>query len=235
MQLTSSELNPNTRGHSEEAFVAGGVWDQNQGRRQTRLFAEYFHRHVKVPFSGPFTVLDVGCGLGDALPVWHEHYPEARLSGCDVAQSAVDRCAEAYGSIATFFRASFEEIRGSWDVIFCSNTLEHFEQNVEIAQALLGLCKILYVMTPYMETRNGQPLRPAPGQFHVATLTRSTFSSLESSGMASIETQVIRTPGAWGVDWKHELLWVARRALGRGKDRPPRQIIYTFRNRSAAT
>lgn len=229
MRLILSDKNPNSRGHHEVAYTPGGVWDQNQGRRQTRLFAEYFHRHVKVPLSGTFTVLDVGCGLGDALPVWHQHCPEARLYGCDVAQSAVDRCTESYGKIASFFRASFEEIQGNWDVIFCSNTLEHFEQHVEIAQLLLGMCKILYVMTPYRETRNGQPLTPSTGQFHVVTLDESSFSALERSGMATIETKVIRAPGAWSVSWKHEVLWYARRMLGRGKDRPPRQIIYTIR------
>jgi SAM-dependent methyltransferase len=228
MQLTISDKNPNTRNHHEEAYVPGGVWDQNQGRKQTLLFTEYFHRHVKVPFSGAFTVLDVGCGLGDGIPVWHKHYPEARLSGCDVAQSAVDRCTESFGSMATFFRASFEEIRGSWDVIFCSNTLEHFEQYVEIAELLLGSCKVLYVMTPYLETRNGQPLKPTPGQFHVVTLDKSSFSALERSGLASVSTRVIRAPGAWSVSRTSELLWLARRALGRGKDRPPRQIIYSI-------
>ncbi|HEV3278979.1 MAG TPA: class I SAM-dependent methyltransferase [Terriglobia bacterium] len=234
MHLTISGENPNTRAHHEQAYTPGGVWDQNQGRRQTRLFAEYFHRHVKVPFSGAFTVLDVGCGLGDAVPVWHEQYPEARLSGCDVAQSAIDRCVESYGTIATFFRASFEEIGGNWDVIFCSNTLEHFEQYVEIAQLLLSHCRILYVMTPYRETRNGQRLTPTPGQFHVVTLDKSSFSALERSGVASIETKVVRAVGAWSPDWKTELRWHARWALGRTKDRPGRQIIYTMKNRVTA-
>lgn len=230
MELTLSGKNPNSREHHERAYAPGGVWDQNQGRRQTRLFAEYFHRHIKVPLLGNFTVLDVGCGLGDALPVWRERYPQARLFGCDVAQSAVDRCVETYGGIASFFRASFEQIHGGWDVIFCSNALEHFEQYIEIAQLLLGLCRVLYVMTPYQETRNGQPLTPAMGDFHVVTLNEASFFSLEQSGRVLVQTKVIRVPGAWSPSWKGELKWAVRRVLGATKGRPPRQIIYTLIN-----
>jgi hypothetical protein len=51
---------------------------------------------------------------------------------------AVKRCQQRYGEIAQFFRASFEEIEGFWDVIYCSNVLERFEQHLEIAAVLLG-------------------------------------------------------------------------------------------------
>ena len=50
--------------------------------------------------------------MGDALPVWHMKYPAAKLYGCDVADSAVQRCRERYGQLAEFFRASYEEIDG---------------------------------------------------------------------------------------------------------------------------
>ena len=232
MELKLSASNPNTRQHSESAFVPGGVWDQKQGREQTRLFAECFHRHVKVPYQGAFSMLDVGCGLGDSIPLWRQNYPEAQLFGCDVAQVAVDRCLESYGMIGRFFRASFEEIRGNWDVIYCSNVLEHFEQHAEIANCLLSLCRILYVMTPYAETRDGKPLTPESGEFHVATLDKMTFSTLERSGKASVTAKVVRAPGAWSPNWKGELKWALRRAFLQTKDRPPRQIIYAITNRA---
>jgi SAM-dependent methyltransferase len=199
------------------------------------LFAEYFHRYVKVPFDGEFSVLDVGCGLGDAIPVWHRCYPRAKLFGCDVAKMAVDRCVETYGDIASFFRASFEELQGRWDVLFCSNVLEHFEQHLEIAEHLLRMCQLLYIVVPYAETRNGQPLTPHVGDFHVVTLDKSSFSALETKGLASISTKVFRVPGAWSPDWSGELRWALRRVLGRTQDRPPRQIVYTIRNLTPPT
>src|SRR5947209_455100 len=94
-KLQVSERNPNTRAHSESAFEEGGLWERNRGPEQTRRFAECLHRHCRIPWQ-EFSLLDVGCALGDALAVWHEKYPAAKLSGCDVADSAVRRCRERY-------------------------------------------------------------------------------------------------------------------------------------------
>ena len=194
LDLRLSPENPNTRQHSETAFQEGGAWDQNQGAKQTRLFAECFHKHTKVPFAGEFSVLDIGCALGDALPVWKQHYPQARLFGCDVAQSAISRCRERYGTVAEFFVAGFEDVQGTWEVIYCSNVLEHFEQHVEIADALLAHCRVLYIMTPYAEigTANTQ------GSFHVASFFEGTFEKLvDQDCCTEIGFQIIDCPHTW--------------------------------------
>ena len=227
--LQLSPDNPNTRTNAEETFGTG-QWEQRGGRRQTRLFAEYFHRHVTVPFAGDFSVLDVGCALGDAAAVWHKAYPRARLFGCDVSQVAVDRATQDYGSIASFTRSSFEEIEGMYDVIFCSNVLEHFEQHVAIARELLTHCKILYAMTPYAELNNGRPMAPAPGAIHVATFLEDTFASLGQGADVRITTKVIRCPIAWGPRFPTEVLWHIKYALGliHAPSPPRRQIIYTM-------
>jgi len=230
MMHEQSTANPNTREHSEHAFCPGGIWEQAGGREQTRLFAQYFHKNVSVPLAGDFSVLDVGCALGDALPVWHECYPEARLFGCDVAQAAIDRCILLYGSVAQFFRASFEEIQGFWDVIYCSNVLEHFENYLDIAAKLLTCCRILYVMTPYAELRNGKLLRPDGLSFHVTTLFEDSFAPLANDGSCRITTKIIRAPGAWGPSWRGEALWRGRELLGRKHGSPPRQIIFSIHN-----
>lgn len=229
--LRLSPGNPNTRSHYEDSFVVGGRWEQDGGPEQTRSFARCFHRHVRVPFEGEFSVLDVGCALGDALPVWHQHCPKARLFGCDVAQVQIDRCIQRYGKYGQFFRASFEEIEGIWDVICCSNVLEHFEQHVEIAELLLTHCKMLYVVTPYAELRDGKPLTPTASFFHVATFYEDTFARLEQEDKATITTLVVECPGSrGGVNWKRELYWRIMKLLrGISPTPPPRQIIYTIR------
>jgi SAM-dependent methyltransferase len=207
----------------------GGSWEQNQGRTQTRLFAECFHRHTKVPLGGSFSVLDVGCALGDALPVWHRHYPNAKLFGCDVAQTAIDRSRQLHGDLAHFYRASFEEIEGFWDVIYCSNVLEHFEQHVDIARELLCHCAILYVMTPFAELRDGLPLSPTPGSFHVATFYKNTFDVLGREGSAVITSRIVRCPVAWSPTWTGELRSLLKRLRTGVSATPRHQIIYTLK------
>lgn len=233
-KLKISEQNPNTRARSEFVFQEGGHWDRNQGSSQTRLFAEFFHKYACIPWQ-EFSVLDVGCALGDALPVWHQRFPTANLYGCDVAESAVKRCRQHYGNIAEFFRASFEEIEGFWDVIFCSNVLEHFEQYLEISGSLLEQCKVLMVLTPFGELIKGSPLHVGVDDYyHVATFFRDSFDELLRSGQASrIETVIFDCPKGWGyTPWQRirYLLHTLRRK--RYFVQEPLQILYAIHNPS---
>jgi len=231
-RLQIAEHNPNTRARSEFVFEEGGHWDRNQGSSQTRRFAEAFHQHARIPWK-EFSILDVGCALGDALPVWHKHYPAARLYGCDVAESAVKRCRQRYRHIAEFFRASFEEIDGFWDVIFCSNVLEHFEQHVEIAKQLLGQCKVLIVLTPFGELTNGSPIRDGANEsHHVATFFRNSFDELVRPGAASrIEVTIFSCPRGWGFTPAQRIRYVLG-TLRRNRYlvQEPLQILYAIHN-----
>jgi hypothetical protein len=234
-KLELSELNPNTRARSELVFTEGGHWEQNQGPNQTRRFAECLLEHVRMPWSD-FSLLDVGCALGDALPVWHRTYPTAKLYGCDVAESAVRRCRERYGHLAEFFRASFEEIEGFWDVIYCSNVLEHFEQYSEISAWLLAHCKVLFALTPFAELRDGSPLRPGRQDeraHHVVTLYRDSFDELIESGKASrIETAIFGCPGGgWGLTRRQRVrLMLGVILKNRYITQEPLQILYAIHN-----
>jgi len=219
--------NPNTKENSEEAFQPDGKWEKNGGRIQTRNFAKCFHKHVSIPANRPFRVLDVGCALGDSMPIWHSIYPRAEIWGTDVSSVAITRATQKFGNIAKFFRASFEEIEGQFDVIFCSNVMEHFEQHVEIAEELLKHCSFLYIMTPYAEAKNGRNLVPEPGQFHVATFLEDTFDRLRTDNVF-VRTWIVRCPGAWSPSIWSELLWHFNYMRGRNSNTPPprRQIIY---------
>lgn len=222
--------NPNTRAAWEEEFAETGFWENNQGRRQTRLFAKFFLDHISVPLPQPFSVLDVGCAVGDALPLWHKAYPRAQLFGCDVSARAIERAKKEWGGIAVFETRGFDELRGDFDVVYCSNVMEHFDNHVAIAESLLRHCRILYVMTPYAELNNGRQLSVAPLALHVASFFEDTFDGLVEKGLASVETKVIRCPGAWGPSLKSELAWHVRYLLGRiaSPSPPRRQIIYTI-------
>jgi hypothetical protein len=154
-----------------------------------------------------------------------------------VAQTAVKRCQERYGGIARFFRASFEEVQGFWDAIYCSNVLEHFEQYVEIGQALLLRCKALFVLTPFGELKDGRPLKPDGEEYHVATFFRDSFDALIRTGEASrIETLIMGCPRAWGLTRVQKIRWLAGLALkNRYVHQEPLQIVYAIHNKAWST
>src|SRR5260221_8787498 len=169
VRLVLSPENPNRPSEIDNHFIENGGWEKNGGRPMSRRFAEAFVKRVRIPLQGPFSLVDVGCALGDSIPVLHSVYPQAKLWGCDVSANAVRRCTEEHGTYASFFQSSINELDKRFDVIFCSNLVEHIENHVEVVQHLTGLADIVYVMIPYKELHNGERLSPRLGMWHVAT------------------------------------------------------------------
>lgn len=94
-------MNINTKNYWENRFATGD-WEDKLGRNQTRQFAETQKQYLKIApgFSG--TLLDFGCGLGDAMPIYRTAYPHASLIGMDISEAACRKCKEKYGSFAHF-------------------------------------------------------------------------------------------------------------------------------------
>ena len=217
----------------EKHFAAQGGWEQNNGRRKTRIFAECFHHHIKLPYSR----FDLECALGDAIPVWRAAYPFARLYGCDISEVAITRCIADYGHLAEFFPVSLEALEGTWDVIYCSNMLEHFTDPVVVASQLLHHCSALYVMTPYKEDLVKDHDSGLEDNPHKSTFTRKSLDPLVVRGVAAaVCNKVFTCPDAWGLDVESTI----RRVGGyfvRGrflKAEPlvfPRQIVYIIQGK----
>ena len=141
--------NINTRTYWERRFSSGD-WEAKQGRWQTENFARGQIPHLQIGGDFEGTLLDFGCGLGDAMPVYRQHFPKTKLVGVDISQSAIDICQEKYGSIASFIRGDDGRVP-EVDVIIASNVLEHLTDDRKVAKCLLSKCKSLYVVVPYKE------------------------------------------------------------------------------------
>mgnify|MGYP000956198748 CR=1 FL=1 len=142
-------LSTNSREYWDYRF-ASGDWEQCQGRWQTTSFAEKQVQLLRLPSSFDGTLLDFGCGLGDALTVYRKHFPSARLIGIDISAAAISQCRKKYGHIATFSSGGYDSVPQS-DVIVASNVIEHIKEERLTVEALLSKCTELYVFVPYME------------------------------------------------------------------------------------
>jgi ubiquinone/menaquinone biosynthesis C-methylase UbiE len=212
-------------------FVEDGGWERNRGKTQTRMFAEAFCQHVRLDYAGTFTLLDVGCALGDALRAFHEHYPNAELHGIDISDVAISRCQAELGVQAQFSVGSIERLVQSFDVIYVSNVLEHFTDYKEKVRSLTKHCRRLCIMVPFNERCNGKPLMPDPNQHHQHTFQRNSFDYLVREGVAKLVCpHVVSCPGAWG--WtlrqkvKQELKNPIRWLLGRPRSYELLQVIF---------
>lgn len=215
----------------EEYFAVDGGWERNDGRSQSRIFAEHFTDRIQLDPNAVFSMLDAGCALGDALKHFAIIYPRATLHGIDFSATAITRCKNEIGGRATFSVGDIEKIGGHYDIIYCSNTLEHFPDFGTKARQLVQHCDRLCILVPYKQLENGKPLIPRPNKHHQHTFLRDSFDFLVREGLAwSIKTHVFSCPGAWG--WTHSqrrvqvIKNVARVLLNRPSAFSPRQILF---------
>lgn len=148
--------NLNTNEYWEKRFE--GNWEQRGGRMQTTYFAEtaltlmpdWLRQELS---ANPYSFCDAGCGMGDSYGVFSKVFLNLRYFGFDFAQAAVDSANERYPraefKVNDLFNLDTSE---TYDVVFCSNVLEHFDQPLQIMQNLFELAeKYLMVMVPFRE------------------------------------------------------------------------------------
>jgi SAM-dependent methyltransferase len=215
----------------EDYFSVGGGWEANGGRQQTLLFGKAFAKRANIEPLVQFSLLDVGCALGDALKHFSVVFPRATLYGLDWSKTAIERCRTELNGVARFEQGDIADIQGHYDIIYCSNTLEHSADYDVKARMLTTRCSRLCVLVPYRETSSGQPLQPDPRAHHQHTFYRESLDFLVQEGLAArVSTHIFSCPGAWG--WslartlEQELKNVIRPWVGRPRLARPRQIFY---------
>jgi 2-polyprenyl-3-methyl-5-hydroxy-6-metoxy-1,4-benzoquinol methylase len=127
-----------------------GDWVANGAREQSRAFALAQTKlfPIRRNFSG--VLLDFGCALGDAFPVYRTRYPNATFIGVDFSSQAIEQCRDTYGQLAAFLCASHKDCPSA-EVIVCSNVLEHIKDDLAVASALQKRCRMLLIVVPYRE------------------------------------------------------------------------------------
>lgn len=144
-------MNINTKEYWEHRFSSND-WERNNGRWQTENFAKGQIMHLKISSNFSGSLLDFGCGLGDAIPIYKQAYPCARLIGIDISQSAIDQSRDKYGDIAEFMQGDHNNVPDV-DIIIASNVFEHLSNDRDIAKHLLNKCTSLFIIVPYRELR----------------------------------------------------------------------------------
>jgi flagellar motility protein MotE (MotC chaperone) len=133
-------------------------WTQNQGQKQSRffgmvacrLFPEWFVGDVNAQGA---TFCDWGCAMGDGTKFMRDCLGLERVTGIDFSEIAIAEARKHYPEIEFDTEDLLAEVASRrFNVIFSSNTLEHFHEPWRAADKLAALADDYFVMlVPFQE------------------------------------------------------------------------------------
>lgn len=142
---------------NRRAETAANITRRNNRRayervyRDDRLIGEYldparlaFYEEVAgivVPLCSGKAVVDVGCGAGNLLQDVVGRATPARVVGVDYAETGVERARRAVPG-GVFHSCSLYELdlQETFDVVLCTEVLEHLSKPEAAMRILVGLC-----------------------------------------------------------------------------------------------
>lgn len=131
-----------------------------EGPRQSRFFSRLAIEHLP-PWllsqikQDSLTLVDWGCAQGDGTDVFASYIDAKHLVGVDFSAIAVKQASERYPAIrfiADDWLKAGEEQKEMFDVVFSSNTLEHFHKPYDVLSVICGRArKAIALALPYRE------------------------------------------------------------------------------------
>ncbi|WP_343655941.1 glycosyltransferase [Cupriavidus sp.] len=135
-------------------------WAEASGREQTTFFCELAVRHMPMWLKRAIreenlTVCDWGCAEGDGTRILAEALAPAQVVGVDFSNAAIRKASEHYPGVE-FRAADYLDDHAApddkFDVVFTSNTLEHFDDPFGVLQKLTPrIGQWLVMLVPYRE------------------------------------------------------------------------------------
>ncbi len=135
-------------------------WESFQGPAQSRFFARLAIENlprwlIDQLQRQPLTLCDWGCAQGDGTDVWASYVDSDRITGIDFSSVAVDQALKRYPAIRFLnedWLAAQPGEQSVFDVVFSSNTLEHFHKPHAVLKSLCSRAtKALVLALPYRE------------------------------------------------------------------------------------
>lgn len=135
----------------------------------------YEHLISILPKEQAYSILDIGCGLGDGVIFLKEQFPKLRLEGLDFSDVGIKMARKKSGAITwhnlDILRASIPD---AYDYILIIRTLEHFDNPfIVLDKCLQATRKSVIVNVPYDKSSNSRIYGVTEHRYH---FDKSTFS-----------------------------------------------------------
>ncbi|MFC4821665.1 methyltransferase domain-containing protein [Dokdonella ginsengisoli] len=133
-------------------------WREFGGPQQTEMFARIALRLMPPWLSTDIhanmrSLLDAGCAEGEAVALFRRRFGhDCRIEGIDFSEEAVERASAKHGD--GFRTGDLTALDSDFDVIFSSNTLEHFPDPLAVLDAWTAHAKHhVVLLLPFWEWR----------------------------------------------------------------------------------
>ncbi|MCU1044131.1 class I SAM-dependent methyltransferase [Stenotrophomonas maltophilia] len=153
--MTSTDING--QDYWESRFQQD--WIQNEGQKQSQFFGMVACRLLPAWFvddvkHNGLGLCDWGCAMGDGTQVIKSELGLDQVAGLDFSASAIEQARRNYPQIAFATDDLLAEgVDLGYDVIFSSNTLEHFHEPWDAAAKLTAHAREYFVMlVPFQES-----------------------------------------------------------------------------------
>jgi hypothetical protein len=179
-----------------EARFTSGDWDARLGPEQSRFFAELALSLVSPSVRDDLrerraSVCDWGCGEGEGTAALAAAWG-GRVTGLDVSRTAVERACARHPGVA--FAVSVSGLDREYDVLFTSNTLEHFAGPWDVLSSMLTrVSRYAIVLVPFEERERIEE--------HAFTFELESFP-LEVAGFELVDLRVAHCAGVAGSWWE---------------------------------
>ena len=150
-------INLNTKEYWDKRFDGNGNWIENAGDKQSVFFAnilcELLPNNIKNEIlQNRYTVCDMGCAMGEGTQVFSRELA-VNVDGTDFSPNAIEKAKKTFPENHFYtcdITAIPEDIK--YDVILCSNVLEHFLLPWNIFHNFAACAtKYIILLVPYKE------------------------------------------------------------------------------------
>lgn len=135
-------------------------WEEYQGPTQSRFFARIAIEHaprwlIEQIKRESLLLADWGCAQGDGTNVWANYIDPKQIIGVDFSSIAIQQACQRYSAIRFLHEdwlIESSEAPTAYDVVFSSNTLEHFHNAYDVLDIISERAKkAIMLALPYKE------------------------------------------------------------------------------------
>lgn len=127
----------NSQANMDEFYTFQGNLDRYDSALQTSVYQLMLSQLERLVRSEPVSILDAGCGLGILSAMLKDRFPDASVAAFDFSHVAIDTARKNRPDITFFAHDIYDPLDDRFDLVVCTETLEHLLEPDSAVQQLL--------------------------------------------------------------------------------------------------